>query len=243
MADMKLVYSFKTARDLIFVKALLDAEEIPYFLKDELTIQTLPFFSNTFGGIKLFCKPEHAQMVYQLLLEEGLIEPLTEETGMPVDLERFTQRIPLLNRLIFPLRIPILFSLLAAIPLYVLFRLEVPTLSDELTSSTWCVQAGTYEGQSINILTIPTAPLWLNNCREFARFNKNGTAELPGINGPKISARWKKQVKGIEIFQTYPPQPEYEGVYKVQQGTEYMILKSHQLELRIEKLFKGIHHY
>jgi hypothetical protein len=243
MADMKLVYSFRTARDLIFVKALLDAEEIPYFLKDELTIQTLPFFSSTFGGIKLFCKPEHAERVHQLLLDEGLIEPVSEEPGMPGDLERLTQRIPLLNRLIFPLRIPILFSLLAAIPLYVLFRLEVPTLSDELTDSTWCVQAAAHEGQSINILTIPTAPLFLNNCREIASFNKNGTVELPGINGPKISARWRKMGRQIEIYQTYPPQPEYEGVYKVRQGVEYMILQSHQIELQIEKLFKGIHHY
>jgi hypothetical protein len=243
MADMKLVYSFRTARDLIFVKALLDAEEIPYFFKDELTIQTLPFFSNTFGGIKLFCKPEHADQVYQMLLEEGLIEPVSHEADSPGDLERLTQRIPLLNRLIFPLRIPILFSLLAAIPLYVLFRLEVPTLSDELTGSTWCVQAATHEGQTISILTIPPTPLLLNNCREFARFNRNGTVELPGINGPKISARWRKKGRRIEIYQTYPPQPEYEGVYKVRQGVEYMILESHQLELQIEKLFKGIYHY
>jgi hypothetical protein len=243
MADMKLVYSFRTARDLIFVRALLDAEEIPYFFKDELTIQTLPFFSDTFGGIKLFCKPEHADQVYQMLLDEGLIEPVSHEADSPGDLERFTERIPLLNRLIIPLRIPILFSLLAAIPLYVLFRLEVPTLSDELTGSTWCVQAATHEGQSISILTIPTTPLLLNNCGEFANFNKDGTVELPGINGPKISARWRKLGGNIEIYQTYPPQPEYEGVFKVRQGMEYFILQSNQLELKIEKVFKGLHNY
>jgi len=243
MADMKLVYSFRTARDLIFVRAMLDAEEIPYFFKDELTVQTLPFFSDSFGGIKLFCKPEHADQVYQMLLDEGLIDPVFQDTGHPGALERFTQKIPLLNRLIFPLRIPILFSILAAFPLYALYRSEVPTLADKLTSSTWCVQAAAYKGQSISIYTIPTAPMYLNNCREFASFNKNGTVELPGINGPKISARWSKRGNRIEIFQTFPPRPEYEGVFNVQQGMEYIILQSDHLELKIEKVFKGLHNY
>lgn len=180
-------------------------------------------------------------MVYSMLLEEGLIDLVPDDYGIPGKFERFTQRIPLLNRLISPLRIPILFSQLAAIPLFIVFRLEVPSFTDELTTHTWCIKAAASDGNSVDILSIPPVPVFLNNCREFVRFNKNGTLALPGMSGPKVSARWRKLGGRLEIYQTNPPQPEYEGVFKVRQGMEYMVLQSDQLELHIEKSFKGSH--
>jgi hypothetical protein len=53
MEELVTVRTFTYAHEAALAKSLLQSEDIFCFLKDELTIQANPFYSNALGGVKL----------------------------------------------------------------------------------------------------------------------------------------------------------------------------------------------
>lgn len=53
MEKLVTVRTFTYAHEAAIAKSLLQSEDIYCFLKDELTIQANPFYSNALGGVKL----------------------------------------------------------------------------------------------------------------------------------------------------------------------------------------------
>lgn len=56
MDNFKTIITFTFPQDAYLAKAFLESEGIEIFLKDELTVQVHPFYSNAIGGVKLQVK-------------------------------------------------------------------------------------------------------------------------------------------------------------------------------------------
>ncbi len=65
--------------ELAVVRALLESEDIVFQIKDELSIQINPFYSNALGGIKLYVQEKDLEKTLHLLSETNHQEINTNE--------------------------------------------------------------------------------------------------------------------------------------------------------------------
>ncbi|MCF8233986.1 MAG: DUF2007 domain-containing protein [Bacteroidales bacterium] len=112
--DWITIRTFTFPQEAYFVKSLLESQEIPVFLKDELMVQVYNFASNAVGGVKLQVPEKDVEKAREILNENGyLAEEASQEPPRFVKkLMNFTAQLPLLGRLNFIARILILLFLL-----------------------------------------------------------------------------------------------------------------------------------
>jgi hypothetical protein len=100
--DYITVLTFTYSYEVAIVRGRLEAEGIECFVQDELTVQTLPFYSNAIGGIKLQVKESDLQQTVAILKDSGY---LTEEDLQPSKglllLNRFLSKIPIINKWLY----------------------------------------------------------------------------------------------------------------------------------------------
>ena len=116
------VATFTYPPQAAILKGRLESEGIECFLKDELTTQVNPFYSNAIGGVKLQVWQEDAPQAIALL----------KEWGYPVDdgdkgfeecatkMVRYTQKIPLINKYPIEKRYTILLLILALVLTFII---------------------------------------------------------------------------------------------------------------------------
>lgn len=66
---------FHLPQDAYIIKARLESEDIPVFLKDEYSVQTENFLSNAIGGVKLQVSESNAAAATAILKEQGVELP------------------------------------------------------------------------------------------------------------------------------------------------------------------------
>ena len=66
---------FHLPQDAYIIKARLESEDIPVFLKDEYSVQTETFLSNAIGGVKLQVSESNAEAATEILKEQGVELP------------------------------------------------------------------------------------------------------------------------------------------------------------------------
>ncbi len=59
---------------LAIIRGRLESEGIECFIKDELTIQVQPFYSNAIGGAKLQVRESDVDLANEILREGGYIK-------------------------------------------------------------------------------------------------------------------------------------------------------------------------
>lgn len=115
MDTLVTVKTFSLPQQAYIIKGRLESEGIPCFLQDELTVQTMNFYSNTIGGVKLQVRVQDLSDAVMILEQEGYLSERDFET--PDSLRwiqrwaRRTEAIPLLGRWKAPLRLAILLAL------------------------------------------------------------------------------------------------------------------------------------
>ena len=73
MDSFKTLITFTFTQDAYLAKAFLESEGIQTFLKDELTVQFHPFYSNAIGGVKLQVKESEYEDGLDILKKGGYI--------------------------------------------------------------------------------------------------------------------------------------------------------------------------
>ena len=73
MTNWKTILVFTYPHEAHPVKALLDSNDIPTFLKDEMTVQAHNFYSNAVGGVKLQVPDVDFEKAYSILKEARFI--------------------------------------------------------------------------------------------------------------------------------------------------------------------------
>lgn len=104
--------------------SLLESEGIPTSLVNEHAVQTISFYSNALGGVKLMVPEDQYQEAIDILVQHGLMkEPFNKKVEFP--LEKLTAKIPFLKLLNPQLRfITIVFILISIVAscLFLLFN-------------------------------------------------------------------------------------------------------------------------
>jgi DNA-directed RNA polymerase subunit RPC12/RpoP len=68
------VLTFTFAHEGAIIKGRLESEGIPCFMRDELTAQVAPFYSNAIGGVKLQVRESDLNQAIEILKETGYIK-------------------------------------------------------------------------------------------------------------------------------------------------------------------------
>lgn len=79
MANWITIDTYMFPQDAYMAKNVLEAEELPVFLKDEFSVQVNNFYSNALGGVKLQVKEEDKEKALEILRDAGF---LSTENGM-----------------------------------------------------------------------------------------------------------------------------------------------------------------
>ena len=103
--------------DLAIVKGRLETDGIQCFALDEYTIQAKPGLSDAYGGVKLQVREEDAEKAIRILKEYGYFKEETETPSRFTDsINKFTCKIPMLNKLPLQVRLlAIIFLVLALV--------------------------------------------------------------------------------------------------------------------------------
>ena len=80
MHSLVTVKTFTYVHEAAVAKSLLTSEGIFCFLKDELTIQAQPFYSNALGGVKLQVGEADAAAAIELLNQQGVADSAARQT-------------------------------------------------------------------------------------------------------------------------------------------------------------------
>lgn len=75
MQSFKTIATFNYLHETVVLKHLLEQEDIPYYLENEMTLSVAPFYSAALGGIKLNVHPEDFERVQEIL--DNLNSPLS----------------------------------------------------------------------------------------------------------------------------------------------------------------------
>jgi hypothetical protein len=91
--DWQTIKTFNMSHQAIIVRSMLEAEGIPCFLKDELTLQVDPFYSNALGGAKLQVKSSDFDRAISLLERNGYIEREIKEDFFTRAIKKLFQKV------------------------------------------------------------------------------------------------------------------------------------------------------
>lgn len=114
MDNFVTVITFSQFLDLAVPKARLEAEGIECRVKDELTVQVHPFYSQAIGGVKLQVKENDIPRAFEVLKEGGFIKEDLGEFKPKNKLDKATSKIPLLKELVFEVRVMMMVVILIA---------------------------------------------------------------------------------------------------------------------------------
>ncbi|MFN3916482.1 MAG: hypothetical protein ACK4K0_01960 [Flavobacteriales bacterium] len=124
MSNWVTIQTYTFPQEAYMIRALLETEGFPVFLKDELTVQVQNFYSIAVGGIKLQVRAEDVSAATLFLQESGnWVEDSLPDTIHFMRLaDIYTSRVPLLGKIRIELRLMIL-VVLALLLLLVPFAL------------------------------------------------------------------------------------------------------------------------
>ncbi|MBN1113594.1 MAG: DUF2007 domain-containing protein [Bacteroidales bacterium] len=120
MSQFITVTSFLLIQDAYMAKSLLESEGINVFLKDELSTQVNPHYSNTFDGVKLQVIDSEAERALQLLIDAGYVKSSNFDNSSSA-INIFTQKLPLINKLPLDMQLPAFIT-------FILLVILIPTL-------------------------------------------------------------------------------------------------------------------
>lgn len=110
------ILSFTYPHDAHLAKAKLESEGIEVYVKDEMTVQAVNFYSNAIGGVKLLVEDTEYEKAHNILIELGYLnEQKTVPNKFLNRINKATSRFPLLGKARLELRLIILVALALAI--------------------------------------------------------------------------------------------------------------------------------
>lgn len=224
---MKTVISLSLPHQAHIVKGLLEVEGIAVTLHDEFTVQVNNYYSGAVGGVKVQVSESDFEKAESILKSAGYIIDSKETENIQIkEFNKFTDSIPLLNRLPFELRIIAIATIvLTLIAIPVVFY-ATPSDYELLTERDWCIASFSFENTYYKTNTNDTK-VWVSGmCKEKIKFKKDGEVRLPGFNTLPIYADWKLTDSQIEISNADTLGYIYNGIYTLQTSLQQITIQS-----------------
>ena len=214
MNHFQTVAVFTYPSELAIAKSFLESNNIECFVKDELTIQVHNFYSNAIGGIKMQVKPEDFKKARHLLLQRGFIkDEKVDHDGLLPKLDALTSKIPFMGSMRFPNKMIVLFVLLISMVVIPGLYFVIPTTSERLTNSDWCLSHVSFNGKNYIPATDRVRIILNGECLESAKFKVNGKLVLPGFESDFIIGQWELTEDKVEIYDIDNFANIYNGIY------------------------------
>ena len=125
--------TFTYPSEAYILRGKLESEGIECFIKDELTIQSNPLYSNAIGGVKLQVKESDFNQAVEILKLGGyMLDDDSQPANIFNTIARRTLKIPLLNLLPDLFRVLIVFVLTILVSVFAIAFI-VLFLRDQLT--------------------------------------------------------------------------------------------------------------
>lgn len=193
--------AFTYAFEAHVVKGRLESDGIDVIIKDELTIQVNPFYSNTIGGVKLLVKESDYQKAYALLVETGYLKDDHGTSSSFINgFDRLSSRIPLLRK--FRLELRLLLSVIVGLILIIVpvALILMPSTTDKLVENSWKIEKIYYKGQELPLRSLGLVSNdTLFNSVPLVGFMKNGDVIFPGSDSFFIWCKWQLKNDSIII--------------------------------------------
>jgi hypothetical protein len=226
------VYAFTYPHELTVIRARLESEEIEYLVKDELTAQVMPFYSNAIGGVKLFVKEQYLEKTIEILKESGFYKVDKDNSpSLFSRLDKSTRRFPVIGKMRTEFRIVILLALLFLSVISIFIIKNLPNDYKRLTETNWCVNYIKYGGLRYKPNSIGLKFITDLSCPEGADFKINGDLDLPGFNSFMVSGKWKLNDGKIQIFNTDTFGFVYDRTYDIDFSAGELVLTSDSTEI------------
>jgi len=228
--NWKTILTFEYPTEAVVIRSRLEAEGIECYLKDELTAQVNPYYSNAIGGVKLQVKESDLTDALTVLKLAGYWqEPTKTVSKTAIEIDRFTSKIPLFNKLDFIPRMMLLVSLIIGIQTAVVMYLSRPNMYGKLTGNFWCVDFVEYENKVYKPETMQEVLSlnFLGVCEEYIELSEDYSLRAPGFKTPKIRARWRLiKDDSLIFFNANKLNYIYDGTYHIHFKNNQLILKS-----------------
>jgi hypothetical protein len=220
--------------ELAIARGKLQSEGIECFVKDELTIQVNPFYSNAIGGAKLQVRESDIEKAVEILKEGGYIKDNDLQTPKLIsDLDKFTSKLPFLNKLRLELRLMIIVSVIVVLITSIIYVVTLPTAYESLTGNTWCINNIVYDNKNY----IPQTEAQIRFvrpgfCQEIITFRENGTVTLPGFKSSAVWGKWNVENNKLQIYQTDTFNLVYNGIYEIDYSNGILLLESPRTKIQ-----------
>lgn len=230
MNNWTTIRTFEFPYEAIVIRSLLESEGIECSLKDELTAQVNPFYSNAIGGVKLQVKESDLTDALIVLKLAGYWqEPTKTVSETAVKIDRFTSKIPLFGKLEFIPRLMLLVSIIIGVPMFILFYPSPINVYEKLSSQYWCIDYVEYHNKVYLPETVEEYISFnlVGVCEEYIEFGEDYSISAPGFRSPSVRARWKvAKPDSVTIFNANNLDYLYDGTYKIDYRDNKLILKS-----------------
>ncbi|WP_018342563.1 hypothetical protein [Cytophaga aurantiaca] len=109
--EYRTLFTCTTPRELEIVKSILDEEFYEYILDGEFLIQTNPFQTNIYDGVKVKVKQEYFERTERYLEQYGYKENPVKTPEFLMKLNHLTSKLPLLDKVSLDIRMVIILGI------------------------------------------------------------------------------------------------------------------------------------
>ena len=233
------VKTFTYPHELAILRSRLESEGIECFVKDELTIETYPFYSNALGGLKLQVKQSDLKKTIQILKETGYLneEIISGPSEMNNKIDSVTSKVPFLNKLRFEFRLIFIIMVIISLLGGIIYWAILPSTLERLIANNWCVDKVFYDSTNFQPNTVEKIQLQFEGvCTETLELNYNmRSIKLPGFNSSQITGAWKYENNRVQIIFTDNYEFVYKGNYKIKFSNNDLILISSKTTIYCHK--------
>ena len=188
MNDWTTILTFVYPHEAHIAKGILESENIPVQIRDELTAQVNNFYSNAIGGVKLLVRKNDYKKAYEILVKSGYItEEKKSKNRFWIWFDKTSSKLPFIGNSILELRLMIVATLIIILITIPVVLLMLPSTIEKLTENNWCVDKIYYNGKEINYnsgeIALESEKLTLTingigNCNETMNFSENGIVDF-----------------------------------------------------------------
>ncbi len=256
MNDWVTIAAFQYAHQAAMLKGRLESDGILCNIKDELTATTYVFYGNVIGGVKVQVRENDIKLVIPIMKELGYnIEDDGNYETQVTKVVRFTQKIPIINKLPLEKRYMVLIiaiAIIIGIICTVFYFIMRPTISEQLKDTSWCINEIVYKGKSYQPKStdqrIVIVPLGGSQCNEQMSFYHD--LNLPGINCSSITCNWHvisdslvlhesdttHIMRNVAVTWDYMMKTVYHGPFSVKINRRQIVLQSQNTTIYGTKL-------
>jgi hypothetical protein len=247
MALFETIAEFTLQADLIVVRARLESEGIRSHTQDELTVQVDNFLSGAIGGIKLQTLSEDATRGRELLKEWGYLHESTEVVApWWGELDKWSRKLPLFGRIdLFIARLLAMSAIAVSVIAVLLWWVFSPSLKEQLTRGTWCVDQVVHNGQPLTANSTvesatPQLVLMIDGCSETLRFWPTEEVNVPGFDTPAQFGKWTLDGSHLTFQGLKDERGIFSGTFTVEMDRGYLSLRSSSTVIRCSSLWIGL---